>query len=144
MVQDQDIDTGTFLVHRTAQQKTYKMSWKNNYEERDDSNGGFVLGLFVGATIGALAAILFAPKAGQETRQQLKDLANQQKDKLRNQWEDTKINAAIAVDQAKEKLNTVADQTKEAVDTYADKAKGTVDHLADGTKATVDKFQKRY
>ncbi|SKC03726.1 YtxH domain-containing protein [Dyadobacter psychrophilus] len=120
------------------------MSSKNNYEEREVSNGGFALGLLVGATIGALAAMLFAPKSGPETRQQLKDLANQQKDKLRNQWEDTKINAAIAVDEAKEKLDTVADQTKEAVDVYADKAKGTVDQVAEGTKATVEKFQKRY
>lgn len=120
------------------------MSSKNNYEESEGSNSGFALGLLVGATMGALAAILFAPKSGDETRQQLKDLANQQKDKLRNQWEDTKINAAVAVDQAKEKLSAATDQAKEAVDAYAEKAKGTVDQLAEGTKATVDKFQKRY
>lgn len=53
------------------------MGSKNNYEERDGSNGGFALGLLVGATIGALAAMLFAPKSGQQTRQQLKDLASQ-------------------------------------------------------------------
>jgi gas vesicle protein len=114
-------------------------------EEREDSNGGgFALGLLVGATVGALAAMLFAPKSGYETRQQLKDLADHQKDNLRNQWEDTKIKAAIAVDTAKEKLNTVAEQAKGTVDEYADKAKTVVDHLADGTKGTMDKFQRRY
>jgi gas vesicle protein len=121
-----------------------KNQMSSKYDYKRGSGGGFALGLFVGATLGALAALLFAPKSGNETRQQLKDLADQQKDKLKNQWEETKLKAAIAVDDAKEKLNTVADQAKEAVDVYADKAKGSVDQLADGTKASVDKFQKRY
>lgn len=112
--------------------------------QTEDSDGGFALGLLVGAAVGALAAILFAPKSGYETRKQLKDLADQQKDRLREQWEDTKINAAIAVDEAKSKLEHVAQQAKGAVDVYADKAKGSVDHLADGTKATVDKLQNGY
>lgn len=120
------------------------MRSRHDYDEKENSDGGFVLGLLVGATIGAVTAMLFAPKSGVETRQQIKDLADQQKDKLRSQWEETKLKAAIAVEEGKEKLNTVAEQTKEAVDTYADKAKDTVNHLADGTKATVDKFQKRY
>ena len=75
----------------------------------EDSNDGFALGLLVGATIGALTALLFAPKSGAETRAQLKDLADQQKDKLREKWEDTKINAAIAVDDLRSRLDNAAD-----------------------------------
>lgn len=34
-------------------------------------NGSFLGGLFVGAAIGAIAGILFAPKAGKDTREEL-------------------------------------------------------------------------
>ena len=42
-------------------------------EEMMDSNGGygFVSGLFIGATLGAMAALLLAPKSGREVRADL-------------------------------------------------------------------------
>jgi len=121
------------------------MSSKYDFDEiQDTDNSGFALGLLVGAALGAAAAILFAPKSGEETRQQIKDLADQQKENLKNQWEQTKEKAAGVADAAKEKLNDVAGQTKDTVDTYADKAKGAVDQVADNTKSNVDKFQKPY
>jgi gas vesicle protein len=121
------------------------MSSKYEYEESEDSNGGgFISGLFIGAVLGALAAILYAPKSGNETRQQLKGMADQQKENLKNQWEQTKTKASETADAFKGKLSEVAEQAKGAVDVYADKAKGKVDHLADGTIATVDKIQHRY
>jgi gas vesicle protein len=121
------------------------MSSKYEYEESEGSKGaGFVSGLFIGAVLGALATVLYAPKSGNETRQQLKDMAEQQKENLRNQWEQTKTKASETADALKGKLSEVAEQTKSAVDVYADKAKGKVDHLAEGTIATVDKFKHRY
>jgi gas vesicle protein len=128
-----------FYIKRGLTKTFYNMSSKYN----EDSNGGFALGLLVGVAIGGLVGILFAPKSGSETRAGLKDLADQQKDKLRETWEDTKINAAIAVDDMKGKLDNVANQANGAVDTYADKAKQAVSDLTDGTKNTVDGFLKR-
>jgi gas vesicle protein len=120
------------------------MSSNFDYDQREDSNDGFALGLLVGAAIGVVGAMLFAPKSGVETRQQLKDLADQQKDKLKNQWEETKAKAADVAGAAKEKLNSIAGQTKDSVDGYADKAHDIVDDLAGETKSATDKFQDRY
>ena len=39
-----------------------------------NGGGGFVLGLFVGGTIGALLGLLLAPRSGSETRAELREL----------------------------------------------------------------------
>lgn len=114
-----------------------------DYEDRDSSGAGFVTGLLLGAVVGACAALLYAPKSGEETRKELKDIADQQKENLKFKWELTKEKAAEAVNTAKEKVNALGDQAKNTVDAYADKAKARVDHLADNAKSTVDNLQKR-
>jgi len=115
----------------------------HQYEDRNSDGAGFVTGLFVGAVIGACAALLCAPKSGEQTRQDLKDMADQQKDNLKDQWERTKEKASEVVNTTKEKLDSLGEQAKWKVDTYADKTKLQVDHLADGAKSTLDRFQKR-
>ena len=39
-----------------------------------NDGGGFVLGLFIGGVIGAMAGLLLAPKSGSETRAELADM----------------------------------------------------------------------
>ena len=41
-----------------------------------DNGGGFVLGLFIGGVIGALAGLLLAPKSGSETRADLVEMGD--------------------------------------------------------------------
>ena len=43
------------------------------------TGGKFVIGAIFGAIAGAIAALLTAPKSGKETREDLKDKANESK-----------------------------------------------------------------
>jgi gas vesicle protein len=45
-------------------------------ENRSGSGGLFIGGVLLGAAVGAVAGLLFAPKAGRETRQLLRKSAN--------------------------------------------------------------------
>jgi gas vesicle protein len=138
------VTPGTFLVCLLSNLKCEAMRSKHqDYEDNDSSGAGFATGLLLGAIVGACAALLYAPKSGDETRQELKDLADKQKENLKFQWELTKEKATEAVNTAKEKVNAFGDQAKNTVDAYADKAKAKVDHLADNAKSTVDNLQKR-
>lgn len=82
---------------------------KTKYENADydtdqhEDNNGLLIGIMVGAALGALAAILFAPKSGKDTRDQIKDLAEKQKENLKQQWDITKEKAKDVVDTAKGK-----------------------------------------
>ncbi len=77
----------------------------------DESSSG--LGWFLaGLGIGALVGVLYAPKSGRETR-----------DDLAAQARDAKEKAGQYVDQGKEQLNTAVDQSKEQLGNYADKGR---------------------
>ena len=63
----------------------------------DNGGGGFFSGLLVGGAIGAIAGILFAPKAGKETRDglisdsdEILTKAKSELEKLRNELGDLK------------------------------------------------------
>lgn len=115
------------------------MRFNNEDYEKEDSDGaGFVTGLLLGAAIGAVATLLYAPKSGDETRQHLKDLADQQKENLKFQWELAKEKV---VNTAKETVDSVVQKASNSVDEYADKAVDKVIQVADDAKGTVDKFR---
>lgn len=120
------------------------MSSENEAFENHGSDNSFLLGFLAGAALGAIAAILYAPKSGEETRGQLKDLADQQKQNLSNQWENTKGKASEAVNAAREKLDAAAEQAKTVVDQVANRAKGTAEDLAESANQSVDKYQRRF
>ncbi len=54
---------------------------------------GTVSGLFVGALIGAALGILFAPRAGEETREMLKDKANAACERVRSKIDEWRSQA---------------------------------------------------
>ena len=68
--------------------------------------GNFMVGILVGAVAGAVTALLYAPKRGDEMRKDIKDRAAQAGGKARDIWNDTK-------DQTSKLAGTVADRSKQ-------------------------------
>ena len=76
-----------------------------------DGLANFFLGLGVGLGIG----LLFAPRSGEETRQLLKEKADEGTDFLKKQTADLRENAADLVDKSREALNRQRDSVSEAM-----------------------------
>ena len=55
--------------------------------------GGFALGLFVGALLGAAAALLFAPAPGRDMRRRLRRGLDDARDRLEEKWDDVRDRA---------------------------------------------------
>jgi gas vesicle protein len=72
----------------------------------------FLLGLGVGVGIG----MLFAPKAGKETRQLIKDKAGEGTDYLKQRGDDLKQTASEWVDKGKEAIGRQKDTLADAVE----------------------------
>jgi len=72
--------------------------------------GNVLLGFLVGAVAGGVAALLFAPSAGQETRQKIAEGLGRAKDQVRDQYGNVKDYAKTQADAIKEGVN----QGKEA------------------------------
>jgi len=79
------------------------MAYEYDRFEREDGGGSFLMGLLAGTVLGAGLGMLFAPKAGNELRNQLGEQAG----RLRSTANDT-------YQQATEKVSQIVDRGKEA------------------------------
>ena len=116
----------------------------------NDSVGGF--GWFLaGLGIGALVGVLYAPKSGKETRDDLKAGALEAKDRANDLYEQGKQAASEYVDKSKQVASEYVDKGKEFYDKgrtqwsqYVDKGKDLIQNQADAAKAAVDAGKEAY
>ncbi|HJQ08758.1 MAG TPA: YtxH domain-containing protein [Candidatus Saccharimonadales bacterium] len=83
------------------------------------------LGFLAGIGAGAAAALLLAPRSGQETREQLKGRVQEARTK------------------AQQKMHEQADRMKERLNKAADTAKDTIDQGQEAADKAADKVQSR-
>ena len=80
------------------------------------SKGKFAVGAIIGAAAGIVAGGFAAPKAGKETRADLKDKADELKEKAAKRTEDLKQRSGEAVDDLKEKAVDLKERGERAVE----------------------------
>ena len=76
-----------------------------------DSGVSFTIGLLLGAAVGVAIGFLYAPKPGWETRQMLKEKAEEAKEKAHEVTEKAKEAAAEAKKKVEEKLGHKKEET---------------------------------
>ena len=72
-----------------------------------DTGTGFAIGFFVGAAVGLAIGFLYAPKPGRETRELIKEKAEDLREKAAGAVEKVKETAAGMRRKAQEKLEEV-------------------------------------
>ncbi|NSW51193.1 MAG: YtxH domain-containing protein [Anaerolineae bacterium] len=77
-----------------------------------DTFGAFAIGLFTGALLGGIAALLFAPQSGEETRKLIKDKSVEVYEKAGKSLEETYAQAESALADARGKIEELAAQAK--------------------------------
>jgi len=92
------------------------------------SSGSLFLSFLLGGVVGAGLALLLAPQSGQETRQKIRGLA-----------EDVKDKAANYVDDAKKKVTTIVEEGKG----YYEDKKSLVKSAVDAGKEAYEKEKER-
>jgi len=98
---------------------------------RDDgySSGSVLLSFLLGGVVGAGLALLFAPQSGRETRQKIRELADDVKDKTTEY-----------AHQAKEKVSSLVDEGKG----YYDEKKSILKSAVDAGKEAYEKEKEKY
>lgn len=91
-------------------------------EEEGYSSGSVLLSFLLGGVVGAGLALLFAPQSGRETRQKIREIA----------------------DDVKEKTTDYANQTKEKVSSLVEEGKGYYDEKKSILKSAVDAGKEAY
>jgi gas vesicle protein len=118
--------------------------------DNDESVSG--LGWFLaGLGIGALVGVLYAPKAGKETREDLVASALDAKDRAAVLAQQAQDRAAVLAQQGKQQMNEYVDRGKEYYDKgrtqwaqYVEKGKGLVQEHQDKVSAAIDAGKQAY
>lgn len=101
------------------------MAYEYDRLEREEGGGSFLMGLLAGTVLGAGLGMLFAPKAGNELRNQLTEQAG----RLRSTAGDT-------YGQATEKVHQMVDKGRDAYDRARSTASTGTDDGSTGSTAT--------
>jgi gas vesicle protein len=118
----------------------------------DNDNGVSGLGWFLaGLGLGALVGVLYAPKAGKETREDLVASALDAKDRAAVLAQQAKDRAADLAAQGKEQVSQYVDRGREYYDRgrtqwaqYVEKGKGLVQEQQDKVSAAIDAGKDAY
>lgn len=123
----------------------------SNEHEREDANASTKLTyLLIGGGIGAVLALLFAPKSGQELREDIavatkkgiekgKETANQIQEAAEDYYEVTRERAGEIYTTAQEKASAIGEKAKSAAAQSANPISAAIDA---GKKAYVDEKRK--
>jgi gas vesicle protein len=120
----------------------------------DEKNGSGGLGaawFLAGIGIGALVGILYAPKSGRETREDLAHGARGGKEYLRNKSKDAATKMSAVVEKGRDQVNDYVDRGREVLDKgraqweeFVERGKGLVGEQADRVSAAVDAGREAY
>jgi gas vesicle protein len=92
------------------------MGYEYDRIEREDGGGSFLMGLLAGTVLGAGLGMLFAPKAGAETRKQLSEQASRLRSTATDTYNQASEKIGQTYNQASEKLNQASDRVSQIVD----------------------------
>jgi len=103
---------------------------KHGENECDTSSGSWLLSFILGGLIGAAVALLVAPRSGRQTREQIKDLAEEAKERAEDYYDKAKGQISTAMQKGVE----ILEQKKAEVGSCVDGVKEAY-HKATGTTA---------
>jgi gas vesicle protein len=110
--------------------------------ERDEF-GAFLVGFIVGGLTGAVAALLFAPQSGEETRAVIKERSIELRDKATAEAEEAWKHAEAAAIDARHRAEEFSKQALAQSEEITLKARKRGEDLVQNTKDTVKKAASR-
>lgn len=116
------------------------MHTMTDQQNKSSNTFGIVL---LAAAAGALAGLLFAPKKGTETREDLRNQYNDMKNRTQDRAQQARDQFSSGIDKVSSKASDVADKSREMVHKTADKAKDSADAAASKTKEASNKAAAR-
>jgi gas vesicle protein len=110
--------------------------------ERDEF-GAFLVGFIVGGLTGAVAALLFAPQSGEETRAVIKERSIELRDKAAEEAEAAWKRAEAAAIEARDRAEELTKQAMAQGEEITLKARKRGEELVETTKESVKKATGR-
>jgi gas vesicle protein len=114
-------------------------------DDRKGSGSRFATGLVVGSLVGAAAALLYAPKKGNEFRNDLRDTSIKLKERTMQKKDETMLKAKLGKMDAKDAVNSMKEKSGSMSVSARQKlqeAKNSVKEAKNETKTAFDEAKK--
>ena len=106
------------------------------------AKGKFALGALFGAAVGAVAALLTAPKSGKETRADLKKKADEMKSTAEKKASEVRATAEKKANELKTKADAVSKDVQTQANEWRSRAESAVKGAKDGFNKPADTTKK--
>ncbi len=103
----------------------------------DESKSYGLAWFLAGLGIGALVGILYAPKSGRETREDLANSAREGTEYLRTKTRQAAEEVSAFVDKSKEQVSALVDKSKEQMSEYVDRGRAQWEEFVERGKNLV-------
>jgi len=103
----------------------------------DESKSYGLAWFLAGLGVGALVGILYAPKSGKETREDIANSAREGSEYLRTKTREAADNVSALVDKSKEQIGAMVDKGKEQVGQYVDRGRAQWEEFVERGKTLV-------
>jgi gas vesicle protein len=115
-------------------------------KEEGSGAGSVILSFFLGGLVGAGVAFLLAPKSGSETRQKIKELAEEVRERAGGYYEQAVERASSTAEKGKEFVEKNRSLVTSAIDGGIEKGKEFVEKkkslITSAVEAGVDAYQR--
>jgi len=104
-----------------------------------EENGNLLMGLFIGGLVGAVLGILYAPKSGKETREDICRKTDDLLEKAKEEYEKSIVKSKLAYEAAIRRLQDLESSAKEKVE----EVEGKVSEFAEQSAETIHDNKNR-
>jgi gas vesicle protein len=126
-------EIGWFVIARSGANTRFRRDSVKE-EIMSDNHGGGTLWFLAGLGIGAAVTLLYAPKTGEETRQKIRQTAEQGRDVVKEGAQKAREQAGTWGDKGRDYLNSQKDQISAAVDAGRQVYRAATDEEGEATK----------
>ena len=109
----------------------------------ENAGGDKFIYFLVGAGIGAVTALLFAPKTGSELRAEIADATRRGVDQAKETGREVGARASEYYHQGAERANELATRGKEAISDIASRGRDTVDDIASRSRDVIEREKSK-
>lgn len=112
--------------------------------EKNGFSKGLVIGLLAGGVVGAITALLYAPKPGKELRSDLKKKANDLADEASEFVTNARTKATDSINKTKHRADELTSEVKEQADHILDDAEKVLTGIRERANSETGKMKTAF
>jgi gas vesicle protein len=109
-----------------------------------NKGGGFITGLLIGGTVGAISALLYSPRSGAENREMIRNETERLRDRTTEMAHDVTEQAQMKLGQVRSQLRNKTEEISHQTHQVLDRGREMVERQKDAVRTAVQAGREAY